>query len=245
MQNMNSKEAVLQSKYLSLLKGIVLILISMFYAGISTAGPTEQIKQYKTEIALFKYTGASSNASQKFGVFRGLVNQKIRNLRKQVMQANKPEDEFSYLKGLHINYYDFDKFGPDSEVELWLVNEGVLSAMRGSINSDDGTNYSVYSQFYFEDQTLKPSVVEIVSVRLPVKGSEFANTVDTHTLLMLYMLALDAKSLDPASFQATSLLSEANRLIANIEDRSGTLEGDMLRLKTSIKKLEDAILGPQ
>lgn len=114
--------------------------------------------------------------------------------------------------------------------------------MRGTILSDDGTNYVVFSQFYlpYEGDDLTSNVI---TVELPVKTAEFANTQDTHTLVILYSLAVDAqrRGINPA--RVAPFLSVAKNLIADIEGRSGQLSDDLANIKEAVETAEAKILA--
>ena len=228
---------------------LVILLTHVGLAAIphsSIAQPTTAGATPRVEIALFRYRGAADgqDSGQKFDVFRGLVEQKIDNLRNQVLPDRESEGtDLAYIADVHLKFRGEDTFERSRDVVQWLENEGkVLNAMRGVINSDDGTNFYVFSRFYLTD----PSdylTLDVVSVDLPVKSSEFANTRDTHTLVILYALAMDARRTGHSPAQIAMFLSAASNVIADLDRRSGPLTGDLAQIKAAVERAKSDILG--
>jgi len=196
------------------------------------------------EIALFKYHGALPNqpGAAQFDVFQGLIDQKIDRLRNQLESASVTKASPGLVPDVHLKYRGEDSFEEASGVALWLKNEGsVLNVMRGTIVADQDANYSVHTRFYLADRT-DYLPLDVVSVQLPIKDTEFANTADSHTLVILYALAMDAKRLKRPPAQVAVFLSAAENTIADLEGRSGKLTGDLASLKAAVKKAKADIL---
>ncbi|MBA7678840.1 hypothetical protein ES703_87118 [subsurface metagenome] len=120
----------------------------------------------------------------------------------------------------------------------------VLNLMRGSIISDDGLTYIVYSCFYLGKlRAYLPH--EVITVELPIKSTEFANTKDSHTLVILYALAMDARSLGYPKDRIALFLKAAENKISDLERRRGSLSGDLAGLKRAIRQATTELLGDQ
>jgi hypothetical protein len=84
---------------------------------------------------------------------------------------------------------------------------------------------------------------DVITVTLPIKIGEFANTKDSHTLVILYALAMDAKQQNLNSSHIALFLKAAKNKIADIKRRMGSLSGDLLELEKTIDKITIEILG--
>lgn len=209
--------------------------------GWSLAQPTSGDAQNpRIEIALFKYHGSET----KFDVFHGLFKQKILNLRTKILRTwGSSYDNVDYIADIHVKYHADDTFGSPGKVFEWMRSQGVvLNVMRGTILSDDGTNYVVFSQFYLPNWSTNLRS-NVITVSLPIRVDEFSNTQDSHTLVILYALAVDARRLGLAPAFVAQFLSKAKNLFADIERRSGTLSNDLAALKGAVESAERELLG--
>lgn len=213
----------------------------------ATAQPRGAPRLPRVEVALFKYHGAvgGHDSGVKFDVFRGLVEQKIVNLRKEILQDRESRaGALGNLSDVHLNYRGDDLFAQPSDVARWLDNEArVLNVMRGSIVSDDGRNYVVVSRFHLTGPA-EPGALQTVTVTLPVKSAEFANTRDTHTLVILYALAMEARRAGRLPDEVAMFLGAARNIIADLERRSGALTGDLSLMKSAVERAQAEILSP-
>jgi len=210
---------------------------------------SDAFAEHKLTIALFKYEGAvqGQEADVKFGGFRGILKNKLLNLKKEVLQKWSEQQEdgggLEYLDGIHIEFRDSDSFSKEEDIHKWMNNESdVLTLLRGSIISDDNVTYVVYSNFYLGNlKTYLPN--DVITVSLQVKSTEFGNTRDTHTLVFLYALAMDAKRLGYGRDVVALFLKAANNRIADVKRREGHLSGDLEQLEAAIVKANNELLG--
>lgn len=199
----------------------------------------------KSEIAIFRYKGAKPNteAANRFDIFRECIEQKIINFKKELSQDTDPNvlDKFNeislILKG------DEDKFKNNKEINEWLKSQPkVLNLLRGAITSDDGKTFKVFSRFYLGE--LKGYLKnDIVIVDLPLTGEEFANTKDSHTVVILYSLAMEAKLLGFPKNEIAIILKAAENKISDLERRRNILDGDLLDLKRAITNASNELLS--
>lgn len=229
--SMNNKPA---PRHLSLL-----LLAYVLLASSASAGP-------KDEIALFKYQGAVEGQTSfaKFENFRGILEDKVLSLQNEVFRSTPPQDKnLEYLKKIHIGYRNQDRFSGQDEVNKWMKNESnVLILLKGTIISDDNINYIVRSHVYLGD--LKEyAATDVVTLNLPVKISEFGNTRDSHTCILLYALAMDAKRQGYPKEHVALFLKTAKNRMADLKRRTGKLSPGLVALETMITKATAELLG--
>jgi len=197
----------------------------------------------KSEVALFEYAGVAEGqpSSAKFGAFRGILMDKISNLKREVLQEDA--DGFAYLEDVHLSYRDKDNFSKPESINKWLKNQSsVLCLLRGTIISDDNITYLVKSNFHLgELKAYFP--YEVVRITLPVSSSEFGNTQDSHSLVILYALAMDSKRLGYDKNHIARFLTAASNKLGDIKRRGGPLSGDLAELETAIAKATAELLG--
>lgn len=196
----------------------------------------------KSQVAIFQYKGANSATSKdKFEVFQGIIEDKIANLRREVFQDD--EQALAYLEDIHVSYYAQDSFTRNANIKRWLKNQSsVLCLLRGTIVSDDNLTYMVKSSFYLGE--LKEYFpYDVVRIDLPIKISEHANTQDSHSLVILYALAMDARRIGSDSHHVARFLTSALNKLADIKRRSGELQGDLAKLEQAIVQASDELIG--
>ena len=205
------------------------------FAKIASAAP-------KNEVALFEYEGVVEGdvSSAKFGVFRGILKDKISNLKREVLQGDV--QGFEYLEDVYVNFRAKDTFTKTEGINRWLKNQtSVLCLLRGTILSDDNVTYLVKSSLHLGE--LKGSFpYDVVKITLPVSSSEFGNTQDSHSLVILYALAMDAKRLGQDKSHIARFLTAANNKLADLKRRRGSLSGDLLLLETALQQATDELL---
>lgn len=192
----------------------------------------------KIEVALFKYKGASGSISgEKFEMFQGIIKDKIHSYRRDIMQWNS--DSLSHLKGFRVTLHEKDTFTTNSGINDWMTNQAILCLLRGTIVSDDNKTYQVKSDIHLGE--LKGFLSDdIVSISLPVSIAEHENTQDSHSLVIFYALAMDAKRMGyDESYMR--LLEKAKDILANIKINKDKLEGSLAALEDAIKQAEAAM----
>ncbi len=212
---------------------------------------SEALAEPRVEIALFKYLGASEGeAKKKFEQFRWVMRNKILNLKVAVLQKTSEDDQvdvenLGYLDSVYINFKGEDTFEgerPERINELMKNERAILGLLRETIISDDNTNYTVYSEFYLRDlKGFYPR--DVITVRLPVKSTEFGNTRDSHTLVILYALAMDAKRLGYDKNHIALFLKVAKDEIAKIKNRTSSFSAELAGLERAINQAETELLG--
>lgn len=218
---------------------LLFLLAGMFFTGCLVFPASAQPRD---EIALFQYDGVipDHSTAAKFGVFRGILKDKLLNIRREVSQD--ADLDFGYLDRIHIRFMNEDLFSGQDNIKKWMKSQAtVLGIFRGTILSDDNVTYVVRSNFHLGD--LKNHYPDdVIKIQLPVKSSEFGNTKDSHTLVILYALAMDAKRLGYHKHHIAVLLKSANDTLADIMRRDASLSGDLALLQHAISSATQDIL---
>ncbi|MCK5322577.1 MAG: hypothetical protein KAJ45_00480 [Desulfobulbaceae bacterium] len=217
--------------------------MTVVFVALLSAVALSAAAEPKNEVALFQYEGVGEGglSSAKFGVFRGILKDKISNLKREVLQGDA--HGFDYLEDVYVNFRNKDTFTKPEGINRWLKNQvSVLCLLRGTIVSDDNVTYLVKSNFHLgELKGLFP--YDVVKITLPVSSSEFGNTQDSHSLVILYALAMDAKRLGHDKSHIARFLTSANNKLADIKRRGGVLSGDLIHLETALMQATNELLG--
>ena len=127
-----------------------------------------------------------------------------------------------------------DTLNSEELVHSYWKKSHSLLLFRGTIFSNDGTNFFAKSRPYFGDlrgEYPHPSAV----VQLPIEAEQIGMTNDTHSLIVLYVLAMDAIRTHDKPDQIIALLTKARDKINDLK-RPGRLP-----LPPDIIKLEESI----
>jgi len=84
---------------------------------------------------------------------------------------------------------------------------------------------------------------DVVKITLPVSSGEFGNTQDSHSLVILYALAMDAKRQGFNKSHIARFLTAANNKLADIKRRGGALGDDLAELEKALHKTTAELLG--
>lgn len=209
------------------------VLICSAFSELYAQPISHPAQKPRIEIALFKYEGIAKGqlSEEKYGMFLGIIKGKLKILRNEIPQTK-----------IHIKSRGNDTFDIDQEVYHWIENQtNVLSVLRGTIASDDNINYTVHSRFFLRRFRAYLPYEEVI-VELPIKEKEFKNTIDSHTLVILYALAMDVKRLGYPKDQIALYLKSAINIILDLESKR-SLSGDLTVLKNAIQTATDELLG--
>lgn len=192
--------------------------------------PTEA----RVELRIFRYGGVESDtARNKFSLFHRLLVEKLKHLQTEAMSA---EVGTQYLEKLKIIPRDIASI-PEPPEGVLKQKEGwaywqALVLLSGALDEERGV-YQVTSSIYWGD--LKPEGLrETIYARMPVTPEGQRNASDTHSLITLVALAVDAKRRDCHSAVVLHLLKLAQDTARDIEKRN-ELEGDLIKLKAYIE----------
>ena len=214
------------------------IVLLMFFVSLVT--PKNLLAVSKNEISLFKYNGViqQHNSAVIFDSFQGLLRLKLKNIRREILNEfpdqSTSNQKLVYLNDKFIKYRNSDTFLTDADVKQWMVQQSnILGVLRGSLILDSNQSYALSTEFYpVYDSSYRYNTIVI---KLPYESTEFGTSQDSHSVVFLYVLALDAIALDLESSYIINFLGLASNKLADIKRRNqGTLPGDL-------KQIEDAI----
>ena len=197
--------------------------------------------QAKNEVVIYDYQGVAEGITKrKFGMFQGILNAKIERLKRELPTEI---DDVQHIADLSPTFQHKTTSMSTSGIHLWLKNRATaLCLLTGTIASEDEKNYLVVSQVYLgELQEYLP--FDPIIIPLPIKVSEFSNIQDSHSLVIFYALAMDAKRLGLDSHLIARFLAMAKEKLANIDARSDQLTADLQVLRKAIEKAESDLLG--
>lgn len=198
----------------------------------------------KSEVAVFQYAGSVEGdaSGEKFSVFRGILDDKISHLKREVLQGDALA--LAYLNDVHISYRDKDNFTTTEGINRWLKNQAsVLCVLRGTIISDDNVTYIVKSNIYL-GELRGHFPYDSLKISLPISSREFGNNRDSHSVVILYALAMDAKRLGYDKSHIARFLTVANNKLADIKRRGGQAATDLAALENAIRKTTTQLLSP-
>jgi hypothetical protein len=188
----------------------------------------------RVELRIYKYSGTeSAQAIDGFSLFYGLLVEKLNQIKKQARTAEK---ETEYLAKLAVEP-PFAKIGPQSNGETieaaWRYYNNLL-VLSGFFKLKDQT-YHATSIIYWGDwdELKKRGLTETVSATMVVDPNEYNKATDTHSLIALYVLALDARARSCPSFVVLHLLNLAQQTAGNLERRN-ELDETLSKIKISI-----------
>ncbi len=195
----------------------------------------------KNEVVVYDYFGVGSGESQeKFDMFRGILNTKITRMKTQLPAAL---GGLEHISKLHPDFKNKTTAMNTDDIHLWLQNRGTaLVLLTGTVATEDGQNYLVISHIHLgELQQYLP--YDPIVIPLPISVTEFGNIQDSHSLVIFYALAMDARRLGAESHLVAKLLAMAKEKLADVDARSDQLSADLVVLKEAIEKAEAELLG--
>ncbi len=190
----------------------------------------------KNEVVIYQYDGvAEGETKAKFGMFRGILKNKLKRLQREL-----PE-QFDHSEALRPKFQDRPTSMSSQNIEVWMKNQAsVLCLLTGTIFSDDGQNYLVISNFYLGE--LKEHIPDDpLMIPLAINLNEFGNIQDSHSVVIFYALAMEAKRRNLDKHLIAHFLAMAKNNLADIEGRSDALYADLKVLQAAIKKAEQEL----
>ncbi len=192
----------------------------------------------RLELRIYKYSGAETGeAVNRFSSFYRIIREKLRLIKEDVVVDGVDVD---YLSDLTVKpeAVDFESMerSPDESglAATWVFQNRHLLLLYGDLQPQDGV-YRVTSSLYLGG--LAPDEVgKVVTAFLPITPEGSANARDSHSMVALSALALDAmkRECDPAIIR--HLLGKANYKALDLK-RRGELRGDLIKIHQFIEDL--------
>lgn len=185
-------------------------------------------------ISIYKYSGIHTKKQEnEFDAFKEIIQAKILKLSQEIGSEGTSLD---YVSGLMPSLVSDLKSnenlpftGSRKDLYDYWYSSGALEVLLGRIRST-GSTFSVRSEVFLGD--LKGDLKkDSVTLDLPISDEQFDTTRDSHTIVTLYALAMDAKKRNRPGNEVLAFLSEAN---ARLPDLPAEMPG-VLELKKAIE----------
>lgn len=203
-----------QYKLLALIKPcLVLLLICVIAPGQSMA------TKPRVSLHLFKYSGvhdSNEQARNQFDNFKSIIHAKISSISEELSLKSY----FAELKNLSP-FFPLDSqgnhvkwTGSNADLMTRWQNSQALEIFLGRIRVT-GDVYSVRSEVFFGDlQTSLGS--KFIKIDLPIVDDQYDTTRDSHSVVILYALAMDARQRCRPENEVIELLSAARERLADV-----------------------------
>ena len=215
-----------------------IILTHLFYFDVVQAQDEFPIPRVK--ISIYKYKGIHNGAHEAaFDQFTEIIHDKIINLA-QTLAAQG--DEYKYLLdlkpvpvtdivGTHLEFS-----GALAELEKYHTTSKALEVFSGRLRGDN-SSFSVRSRVYLGSlgEALEHNSI---SLDLQIDDSEYDRTTDSHSLITLYALAMDARRLGYPRELIYALLGEAVLRMPEVPDDLKGVPEVKAAINQAIEKLK-------
>lgn len=192
--------------------GAFLLLLGCLFAAAKAEEP-------RVSLHFFKYSGVHDTneaAKNQFDNFKAIIHAKISSIseelssRQHFAELNKLGPFFpTDADGNHVEWE-----GSNAKLlERWR-NARTLEIFLGRIRIENGA-YSVRSRVYLGDLRTELDSKFIV-IDLPIADDQYDTTVDSHSVAILYALAMDARERCRPEFEVLELLSAAKERLADV-----------------------------
>lgn len=193
----------------------------------------------RLELRMYKYNGSETGeAKNRFSSFYAIVREKLTLIKDE---ARADGIDLAYLQNLKVkpDAKNFSAMEPppddDGLAATWEFHQRHLLLMYGNLQPDDTSTYRAVSSLFWGPLG-PPRIGTTVTAEVPVTPDGSMNARDSHSMVMLVALALDAmrRHCDPAL--ARHLLVKADHKALDLE-RRGQLVGDLVALQALIRDL--------
>lgn len=183
----------------------------------------------RLELRIFRYGGVVPSTEDKFSVFYHVLTEKLKHLKREALIEGL---DVSYLDEIAVTPSSFGHLSaPPSGTKLlratWEFHKKHLLILTGLLEAN-----TVTTSLYWGD--LKPpSFAESIEASLEVSGKGMKHARDTHSLVVLVALAMDAQRCGRHSSIVLHLLQKARDKAVYLQEQ-GLIEDDLLKLKNYI-----------
>jgi hypothetical protein len=208
--------------------------LAVFYFWLGTSCALAECLPERLDLQIYKYGGVTSATEANFSVFYDILSEKLKNLPYEAGIEN-----IGYLRQLRLRpeRYEAVSDAPSSRVDdlrrLWRFQKGHLLLLDGILYTDKATHdYWVTSSIFWGD-IRPPELAEVLHAKLPVSPEGYEHARDSHSMITLFALAMDARSQCDNAL-VLELLQKALEKAQDLE-RDGQLTGDLVKVKASIE----------
>jgi hypothetical protein len=208
-----------------------------------TIGPNDS---HLVKIPVYKYTGDTPSAAYRFDYFQSIMAETFQRIAAKFSGS----DNARYLERLTVSPITAANPPNRNDIKSLWQSESALEVMNGLIEErPDG--YWVTSKIFIGDLGHVGSYFgsEEVTVHLRVSGEEYNSIVDSHSLVTLFALAMDAMRLRMPPNYTISLLAEAENVFSKLRAgnsvpvvRSGRGRIDRAPIELDVQRMHDAVM---
>jgi hypothetical protein len=205
-----------------------------FYSRLNDARKTSGVvKIPRSEIIIFRYAGSGGASAVSFEKFIEILKKKFRTLTAEVAFSNKL-DQVPQLRIPGVL-----SSSPSNAKQLeeeWRARKA-LQIFTGIMDERQGSSWVSSSIYIGPHGKLDPIFAKNnIEVDLHITASEFKRTVDSHTLVTLYAMAIDGIVRQAPLSEVFAYLAHALSVASDLQ-RRGESGGDVAAVKASIERL--------
>lgn len=212
----------------------VLLMMAMFAPFASPAQNSPRVT-----VQIFKYTGVHSTAEQRqFDAFKAIIHAKISSISEELAESEY-FGELEHLKpffpqnsgGDHVPFT-----GSNADLLQRWRSANSLEIFLGRI-ADGGDGYTVISRIFLGD--LETGLTSrFLSIELPIMDNQYETTRDSHSVAILYALAMDARRRCRPEHEVVELLSKASERLADVPVGVRGMDELRIALQTDLESLQ-------
>jgi hypothetical protein len=217
--------------------------MALAWAGCTVVGwvaPARADERPRLDVSMVKYGGTTAGGPEQcYSQFRRFLQDRVQTLPEEVEGETK---DLAYLGQLSLRDVSGPGFPSLSELENYWRQTSSLAILQGNVFTPAGKPPVVQSRIYLgalSGTLAKKSIM----VEMAVTEQEFANTSDSHSAVLLYGLAVDARRVYPQNKALTAAILKSARDKLADRERRGTLPRELLELKQAILAAEGALKG--
>lgn len=189
-------------------------------------------------IQLFDYAASDAEQRDRFGQFETIVRNKAQLLADRLSRDPK----YAYLADLRIVRAKRQlASSPNETLGEWRGTNALLflSGMLFRRNTD----IVVRSQPFFGELALTVPEISGVQLDLTVDVQEFSQTADSHSLALLYALAMDARRLGYSTDIVSTFLGQAQSVAADLDSSSPGIAQLKSALQSALQQIAQREAG--
>jgi hypothetical protein len=187
-------------------------------------------------IQFFDYGGAEAgDASNQNSLFRAVMKDKVISWADELRNVASGHDS---LPELALIPAGVDNLTSPTAIRNYWTQTHSLELLKGALGLDQGV-YKVSSRIYLGELGA-PLQRESIAVDMPIKASEFGKTMDAHSIVTYFALAMDLNRRHCDDALVVGVLSRVQEKFADLK-RSGPIDQSLVPIEQATKRVIDEI----
>ena len=216
--------------------GFSIFLYAVLYGSSAIAGSYSceaEIVNARIKILLLRYGGTKQGkAINQYSNFITAITNRLNSIGPAMQNFVTDEPEaFMYLDDLEVEPQDTDPTLSASGRHIYWEKTGSLELLRGNL-LPGSPHFSVQSHIFIGDLRGRYPHKEVV-VKLPLLDEKGPPMLDSHSVVTLYALAMDASAFD-CDWLKWRLLEAAFSALMDLKNQEDGLKGDLIELEQAI-----------